>query len=160
MNNKRVAQLIRMFSSNQDGELLSAMYQLKKLCSSDNISMNDLGNMIEAGLNGGGSGKLTKEEMALLYETGLQDGDARGYKRGLEEGRTQARRPSPFEDVFDHSDEQIRVLYVQKHQDKIKGREKDFINSIIHRSTVLNKPLTPGQVRWFNDIYRRLGGGK
>lgn len=162
MNNKRVAQLIRMFSSNSDGELLAAMYQLKKLCSSDNISMNDLGNMIENGLNGtngNSKGKLSTEEMKLLYETGLQDGDERGYKRGLEEGKILARRPGVFDDVLDHSDEQTRVSYVEKRKDKLKGsKEREFIDNIVHRSMKLNKPLTPGQLQWFNDIYKRLGG--
>jgi flagellar biosynthesis/type III secretory pathway protein FliH len=82
LNRKRVAALVRLLSSNQDGEVLNCVNALKKVC-----NLNELGNEIESGKNNG----ISKEDMEYLYNTGHQDGYDKGYskgkKDGLEEGK-------------------------------------------------------------------------
>jgi hypothetical protein len=149
MQKKRIAALVRMLSSNHDGEVLAAVSALRKMC-----SLNDLGNLIEGTKQ---EGAMTEEEMKLIYDTGYE----LGYEKGLLKGKEDAKRTlhDPYEDIFDNSSEEQRVLYCQKHKEKLTGgKDRAFVDNMVNWSTVLHRRATPAQLKWLNDIYRRLGG--
>jgi hypothetical protein len=147
-NRKRVAALVRLLASDNKGEVDNCIGMLKKVC-----NLNDLGNEIEKGKS---NNSLSKEQMQELYDAGLNDGYIKGKKDGIEEGKKFAKR-NTFEEVPD-SDEQLRVLHCNKHKERLKTKDREFVDNMVNWSTVLNKPLTPAQGAWLNSIYKRLGG--
>jgi hypothetical protein len=149
-NKKRVAALIRLLSSDHQGEVLSAVAALRKVC-----LLNELGDVIEGGAETGGSGKCSKEEMQKVYNAGYEHGWDGGIKRGREEGK---HGPHRFQTVFGVEDVQ-KVVYCQQHKDKLtRLKERNFVDSLVKWTTVLRKPLTPAQARWLNAIYAKLSG--
>jgi hypothetical protein len=145
-NKKRISQLVRMLSSSHQGEVIAVRDAIQKLC-----SFNDLGDLIEGGSS------LSQAEMQTIYNAGFEDGNKHGFEKGKQEGKANLGRP--FQDVIDNSTEQERIVFCQKHKDRLqKKREKEFIENLVHWTTVLKRNLTPGQVQWLNDIYTRLGG--
>jgi len=157
-NKKRVAALVRLLSSDQQGEALSSLSALKRMC-----SLNDLGNFIE-GLDVGNGNSLSKQQMKELYEAGYDDGRS-SFKREMEQKNTQKNGSAPWEDIADIDDaifgktDDYKVKYCNTHKDKLKKqREKEFIDNMVNWTTVRQKPLTEPQKKWINDIYSRLGG--
>jgi len=145
---RKVVSLVRMLASDNQGEVLNSISLIKRI-----ISFNDLAELIEKGrING--TGTITKEDMQTLYDAGFTD----GRKQGFEEGKREGQRGSPFGDVLDNSNEQLRVKFCEQHKAKLKSKEREFIESIVRRSIDQNKTLTEPQLKWMNDIYRRLGG--
>jgi len=143
-------------SSDSDGEIVACVNALRKYC-----NLNDLGNLIEG--NSNGEDKMSKKDMQYLYDAGYKDGleagKKQGFKDGLEEGKKVVYRGNPFEDVLDNSDEESKVIYCDKHKSRLKSEnEKDFVESCLARVRVYHKALTPPQLKWINDIYKRLGG--
>jgi hypothetical protein len=147
-----------MISSNHQGEVMAAKTAVEKIC-----SFNDIGDLIEAG-------GITNAEMQKIWDAGDKNGFKRGYEKGLQEGKlnSNSSRPPPSshkkEDIFfDIGDKpdiiKEKIQFCEKHKNKLRtDREKEFIDNIINWTRTLNKPLTPGQENWLNDIYKRLGG--
>jgi hypothetical protein len=149
-NIKRVAALIRLLSSDQQGEVLAAVAALRKVC-----SLNELGDLIEGSAGASGSGTLSNEKIQKIYEFGFKHGYDDGIKKGREEGRHSLHG---FQTVFGAGDIQ-KVSYCLKHKDRLtRFKERNFVVSLVHWTTVLRKPLTPAQGRWLNAIYGKLGG--
>jgi hypothetical protein len=100
--------------------------------------------------------------MQYLYDAGHRDGYDAGYAKGKKDGLEESKKfyRNNFGDVIDNSDQQLRILFCSKHREKLNPKEKDFVDSIMHRSTVLNKTLTDAQNKWLNDIFHRIGGTK
>jgi hypothetical protein len=158
-NRKRLSQLVRMLSSGHQGEAMAARDAVQKIC-----SFNDLADLIESGSD------FKKAELQFVYDSGHEDGFKKGFEKGLQEGKlgSNSSRPPPsshkkgdiFFDIGDKPDIiKEKIQFCQKHKDRLrKDREKEFIANIVNWTTVLNRPLTPGQENWLNDIYARLGG--
>jgi hypothetical protein len=141
-NKKRVAALIRLLSSDQQGEVLAAVAALRKVS-----SLNELGDLIE--------GRALRGEIQTLWEAGLNHGYDVGIKKSREESRHSLHR---FQTVFNAGDTD-KVLYCQKHKSRLTNqKERKFIDSLVNWTTVLRKPLTRAQTNWLNAIYAKLGG--
>jgi flagellar biosynthesis/type III secretory pathway protein FliH len=153
LNKKKVASLVRLLSSENEGETIACVRALRKTC-----SLVDLGNLIEES----DRSSLAKKDMQYLYDSGYKDGFEKGkeegYKLGLAESQKTYYRGSQFGDVYDNSLEEQRVIYCSDRKRNLKAQEQDFIDSCVHRVSVMKKSLTPAQAGWLNSIYRRLGG--
>jgi flagellar biosynthesis/type III secretory pathway protein FliH len=154
LNKKKVAALVRLLSSENEGEIIACARALRRIC-----SLNDLGNLIEES----DKASLAKKDMQYLYDAGYKDGleqgKKEGYKVGLEEGRKTLYQRDLFGDVFDNSQEEIRILYCDERKMRlVKLKERDFVESCLYRTSFLKKALTPAQRKWLDEIYKKLGG--
>jgi len=150
LNTKKIASLIRLLSSENEGEVIACVNALRRVC-----DLKELGNQIE----GNGKSDLTKKDMQYLYEAGFKDGFEKGKKEGLEEGRRIPRQGQMFGDVLlDGREEESRVRYCADRETRLKEKERIFIESCLQRVVVMQRPLTQAQNKWLNDIYGRLGG--
>jgi hypothetical protein len=136
---------------------MAARDAIQKVC-----SFNDLGDLIEGG------GDFRKAEMQMIYDGGHEDGFKKGFEKGKEEGRKvsggKSSRPDKGDILFDDVDPgnadrtKEKILFCNNNKNKLKSREREFIDNITRWTTVLKKNLTPGQENWLGDIYSRLGG--
>ena len=76
---QRVAQLVRLFSTTERGERVSAWGRLVSTMNSENISWSDVGNWIEQG----DDGKFTEAEMVEFAQAARAEGVKVGIELGL-----------------------------------------------------------------------------
>jgi hypothetical protein len=152
----RIAKLIRLLASENDGEVLTAARMLKKL-----TNLNDLGNQIEHGPGG-----LSDRDKQLIRNAAYQEGLQDGIKKGQRNARPQ--KPFSFEESVrrmhvhagsspiqtDHID---MVHFCVDHRPRLRPREREFIDSLVFRLEATST-LSEKQRIWLASIYERLGG--
>jgi hypothetical protein len=142
----RIAKLIRMLSSDNDAEVLTAAKMLKKL-----TNLVELGDQIERGP----SGTSEREKQIIrnaAYQSGLQDGIKKGHRN--------ARPHKPFDvgdDVHNDNNPLDMVSFCIDRRSVLNKKERDFIDSILYRLDTTGY-LSEKQRKWLSDIYDRIGG--
>jgi hypothetical protein len=140
----KIASLVRMLSSNQEGEVISAVRALLRTLKSAGADIHALADRIEKP-NGG---TLTDGEMRKLYDAGYRDGerDAENRMHGN----------SDFHDIdgFPAWDEIAR--HCQRNSRRLRPNEQEFVNDMASR-TIWREP-SPKQAKWLRSIFLRLGG--
>jgi hypothetical protein len=134
----KIGKLIRMLSSDKDGEVMGAVHALRRTLSSAGTDLHALADAI------GGGKKFSEADAAEIY------------LRGLEEGRRQAARNGGFHSVGEPTWHEI-ALECQKRNDVLRGpAEREFVSDMVRR-TVHGGRLTEKQEKWLRDIYARVG---
>jgi hypothetical protein len=135
--------LIRLLSSNQDGEVVAAARALNRLLKVNGSDIHALADSI-----GQANGKLNEAEMRKLYDAGFEAG-----VRAVEDKQ--------------HSDEDFHntdgtpswhaiAVWCQRRDERLRDSERQFINDMAGR-TVWRDP-TVKQEKWLRSIFLRLGG--
>ena len=146
---KRIAKLVRMMSSDFDGEVLSANARLKSLLKEERLSFHDLATVIE-NCNG------------EIEERKYSDTDAEMiFARGVDKGRKEEANRKDLPPAFYDSDGQPRwneiALFCQKNVARLRGEwERTFVNDMAGK-TLLRSP-TEKQAKHLLAIFVKLGG--
>jgi hypothetical protein len=150
-NRKKIAGLLRLLSSDHQGEVLSAVAALRRTC-----SLNELGDIIESG-----KGSLSEDDMKKLFDSGFHDGYDAGFNKGLTKGKEfigkeKYNNNNSSEIYGSPSEDSKKVLYCQKHKNILKSKERKFIEDMVNWTVAFGKSLTSAQRSWLEDIYHRL----
>ena len=124
---KRIGKLVRMMSSDFDGEMQAATRRLKALLHTESLSFHDLAIMIE-------------NHEGEIEERKYSDSEAKAiFERGIEKGREQHNGRSLSPDYFD-DDGGPRWLEIAKfcqgHQAALNPKEQEFVDEM------------PGKLHW------------
>jgi hypothetical protein len=139
----KLGKLIRLLSSDKDGELLGAVYAIRRTLQTEKLDIHALADGL-TGVNGHNDSerKYTEQDMRLAYASGRDD------------GRKEAERNGGFHSVDEASWHQI-ACECQKHVDQLRDREKEFVGDMVRR-TVHGGELTERQAKWLRDIWTRI----
>jgi hypothetical protein len=143
----RIADLVRMFGTEHEGEALNVWTTLKRLLASQDVSFTDLGGAIERLA----TGDLRQDEMKRLFDA--------GYAKGLADAR---RDQEEAQAVFglrpDGSPDWERIaLHCQREQARIDAKHHEFINDMAGR-LVWGREPTERQGKYLLSLFRGLGG--
>lgn len=146
---KKVANLIRLLASNQEGERLGSVHALDRTLKTAGFDFHALADEIEQA----DGGKLSESEMRKLYDA--------GYEAGRADGVCAAEAKLPHdEDGFRNVDGAASghriARFCQDRSARLRGNELDFVDDMVGL-TVWREP-TPKQAKWLRSIYARLGG--
>jgi hypothetical protein len=153
----RIAKLIRMLASDNDGEVLTAARMLKKL-----TSLTALGDQVEKGSSG-----VSDRDKQLIRNAAY----AEGLRDGIRKGQRNARPQRPFDTSFNDGVKRTHaragvhietspaemVSYCLDCRAKLSGTEREFLDSLEFRIESSGY-LSEKQRKWLSDIYERLGG--
>jgi hypothetical protein len=140
----KIASLVRMLSSDRDGEVVGAARALVRTLNSAGADIHTLADRVEHA-NGGG---LTEAEMRKLYDA--------GYDAGVRATEDKHHGSGDFHNTDGSPDWSEIALYCQRHNDRLRPTEQTFIDDMASR-TVWREP-TPKQAKWLRSIFLRLGG--
>jgi hypothetical protein len=140
----KLAPLIRLLSSDQDGEALAAARAINRLLKNTGVDIHALADHVEK-TNGSG---LTDAEMRKLYDA--------GYEAGVRAAENKNHGSGDFRNVDGAPSWHEIARYCQQHCGRLRANEQQFINDMASR-TVWREP-TPRQEKWLRSIFFRLGG--
>jgi hypothetical protein len=140
----RLAAIIRMMSSNKDGDVLNAGRALDRTLKSVGCDIHDLAEVIEHA-NGG---KLNEAEMKKLYNA--------GYEAGMKAVESRQYGSGDFHNVDGLPDWHEIARFCQQNSIRLRENERQFVSDMASR-TVWRQP-TPKQEKWLRSIFYRLGG--
>jgi hypothetical protein len=135
--------LIRLLSSDQDGEVLNAARALNRLLKANGSDIHAIADGI-----GQANGKLTEAEMRKLYDA--------GFEAGVRAVEDKQHGDEDFHNTDGTPSWHAIAVWCQRQDDRLRDNEREFINSVAAR-TVYREP-TEKQAKWLKSIFHRLGG--
>jgi hypothetical protein len=140
----RLGKLIRMLSSDRDGEVLAAAKALNRTLQSAGADLHVLAAVIEKPT------KLSPAEMRQIYDAGFKD--------GLRKAENAQHGPADFRNIDGSPCWNEIALWCQQRNEKLNEKERKFIDDMAGL-TVWREP-TEKQAQWLKSIFYRLGGPK
>jgi hypothetical protein len=142
----RLAQLLRVLSTDKDHEALAAVKALLRTLKSVGADIHVIASMIEQPPND----KLSKADMKRLFDAGF----AAGYA-AAEDTKFGS---NDFHDTSNGGGKSVHemALYCQDRAGRLSEKEQEFISSVAART--IWRTATPKQEKWLRSIYLKLGG--
>jgi hypothetical protein len=138
----KLAAIVRMMSSDKDGDVLNAGRALDRTLKSVGADIHDLAEIIEHP-NGG---NLNEAEMRKLYDA--------GYEAGV--NAVESKQTGDFHNVDGTPHWHEIARFCQQNDKRLRDGERQFVSDMAAR-TVWRQP-TPKQEKWLRSIFFRLGG--
>jgi hypothetical protein len=140
----RIAQLIRLTSSDQEGEVAAALHAIMRtLKSTDAANIHALADRLENGND------LSQADMQKLYEA--------GYAAGVQA----AERRHHGSDDFHNADGKLAwetvALFLQRNKDRLDAKHHEFVDDMASRTAWGHEP-TERQHRYLHSLFYKLGG--
>jgi hypothetical protein len=135
--------LIRLLSSDQDGEVVAAARALNRLLKINGSDIHAIADSI-----GQANGKLSEAEMRKLYDA--------GFEAGVRAVEDKQHGDGDFRDIEGMPPWDKVARWCQHRSDRLRDNERQFINDMASR-TVWRDP-TVKQEKWLRSIFLRLGG--
>jgi hypothetical protein len=142
---EKLGDLIRRMGSPHEGEVTASALALRRALAASGRDFHYIAELVEIG----GNGKLSKDEMKLIYDHGY---DA-GYDAGLKEGE---KRNVPTFRRVDSSGAYEMAQYCWERRHRLPPRHRAFIEDMIELAGECE--LSPKQQNYLRSLYRRLGG--
>lgn len=139
----KLASLVRMLSSDKEGEVLGAAAAIIRMLQSASADIHALADLVEKS-----NSQLNEREMRVLYQAGFEDGvrAAERKQHGNGDFRNVDGLP-PWPEI---------AQWCQRHDDRLRDNERQFVSDMAAR-TVWREP-TEKQQKWLRSIFHRLGG--
>jgi hypothetical protein len=139
----KLGKLIRMLSSDRDGEVIAAARALQRTLLSAGTDLHALAGAIEQA-----NGSLSETDVKRIYDAGFDD--------GFRKAENAQHGPGNFRNVDGAPCWNEIALWCQRRSERLKENERQFIDDMASR-TVWREP-TEKQGMWLMSIFYRLGG--
>jgi hypothetical protein len=143
---RRLGKLLRLLSSDFDGEALAAVAAMRRLFETEKLSFNDLAAVIEG--TDEGRPKFTENDARKIYEEGVRD--------GLAKARSAAQESDFFDSDGSPCWPEIAVYCRAKAGQLRNEREREFVSDMAVNT--LEREPTLKQARWLLRTFVKLGG--
>jgi len=146
---EKIACALRLFDSDKPGDIVAAVYGLKRLLQSLGTDWDGLARGFEKILNCNGSGAITQAEMNAAisdaYAAGVQDAENRFH--GANDFHSTDGKPA-WEAV---------ALFLQRNKHRLDVKHHEFIDDMASR-TAWGRELTERQHKYLHSLFFKLGG--
>jgi len=139
---ERIAAVVRLFSSNKDGDKLAAVYALERVLMGAGTDFNGLAHGIE---NLGKSTVVPDEIKKKIWDAAVQYTENRLH--GADEFRSTDGKPT-WQSV---------ALYCQRSKHRLDPKHHDFIDKVAAQ-TVYGREPTEKMHKYLFSLFLRLGG--
>ena len=140
----KLANLVRLLSSDRDGEVIAAARALARTLKNARTDIHALADQIEKPSNG----RLSQADMKRLYDE--------GYSDGLRVAENDRHGPGDFHNIDGTPDWNEIALFCQRQNHRLRENERNFIDDMAS-GTVWHEP-TERQAKWLLSIFYKLGG--
>jgi hypothetical protein len=142
----RIAKLIRMLSSDNDGVVVATVHAFQKALRNAGTDVHEIARLIEEGSRSGADNR-------------------RSYEAGLAEGRRQASAKAAEHSKFKTDDGEPDwheiSRWCQARADRLReDKEREFVGDMVDRTEFGSFTPSEKQASWLLDIFRRLGAGR
>jgi hypothetical protein len=142
----RIAQLIRMTTSDKEGEIAAAVSAMaRKLKSASAADIHAIADRIE---NPNGN-SLSEAEMRKLYDA--------GYRDGVQAAEQRYRGDEDFQSTDGKPDWHAVARFAQRNKHRLDARHHEFIDDMAAR-TAWDREPTEKQHRYLHSLFYKLGG--
>jgi hypothetical protein len=141
----KLGSLVRLLSSDRDGEVVAAARTLARTLKSYGADFHALAERVE---HANGNGKLSEADMRKLFDA--------GFAEGIRAAEDRQHGDQDFRNIDGNLDFHRMALFCAERYDRLSDRERDSIDSVAAR-TVYREP-TEKQSAWLKEIVFRLGG--
>jgi hypothetical protein len=143
----RLATLIRLLSSDKDGEVLAAARAMVRTLKAKGVDIHALAECVESP-NGKG---LTDAEMQKLYNA--------GYAAGVQAAESKQDGNGDFHNIDGTPSWHEMACWIQQRSGRLRDdREREFVDQMTEQ-TVWREP-SERQGKWLLGIWHRLGSGR
>jgi hypothetical protein len=146
---EKIAFMLRLLDSDQDGEVVAAVRRLKCILQSMGTDWNGLANGFDKILNGGNGKAITQAEMQKkvsdAYAAGIQD--AENKMHGAHDFQNTDGKP-PWDAI---------ALFLQRNKNRLDARHHDFVDDMASRTAFGREP-TERQHKYLHSLFFKLGG--
>jgi hypothetical protein len=145
----RLGEVIRLLSSNSDGEVVSAVHAMLRLLQSCGADIHALVEHIE---NGG----LTEDDKQKIC-TEIENARAIGYAEGVKAAEAKQHGTGAFRNTDGKLEWSEVALYLQREKGRLDPKHHDFVDDMASR-TVYGREPTPKQHQYLHSLFYKLGG--
>jgi hypothetical protein len=139
-NVERIAKLIRLLGSDQDGEIVATVKALQRTLKNDGLDLHALATSLT------GTKTANPKDLNHAYRDGFRD----GYDR--------ARFDDEHEETYDDKPTWYQVAkFCAARSSLLRRRSRDFVNNMVMTTKRGHVP-TEKQAIWLHDLYVQLGG--
>jgi hypothetical protein len=135
MNIERIQKLIKLLSSDNDGEALAAVHALKRVLAQEGTDIHELAKRVEG---------LSEAEMKRLYDAGFQQGK---NAAATTVGFTNVEAPPSFYEMA--------CEIKRKGDGRLSQKESGFVDDMV-RWCARREP-SEKQAKWLHAIYCKIG---
>jgi hypothetical protein len=145
---EKIARVILLLGSNEDGEVIAAVGGLKRLLASAGTDLHGLASAIEK-LGKMNSIGLSKAEVEKVFHAGYAKGveDTENKLHGIDEFRSADGKPA-WEAV---------ALYCQRNKERLAIKHHEFVDDMASRTPWGREP-TEKQHKYLHSLFFKLGG--
>jgi hypothetical protein len=143
----RVADLVRRFGTDFEGEATATWRALNRLLAAHDVTFTDLGNGIEKLATGG----LAEAAMKQLFDAGYAKGVEDTERKRLREEAVHGLKPDGS------TDWEAVALYCQREKSRLEAKHHQFVDDMASRMTWGREP-TDRQGTYLISLFRKLGG--
>jgi hypothetical protein len=134
----KLGKIIRMLSSDKDGDVLAAAHALKRTLEGANLDIH----MLAAGIEESNGKKFTEADAIEIYQRGVED----GRKAAKQNGTVSVDGEPSWNDIARECAAQIA---------RLQPREREFISDMVAWTTHGGMP-TDKQAKWLRSIWARV----
>ncbi len=143
----RLADLIRKFGTEFEGEAIATWRALGRLLAARNVSFTDLGDAVEKLATGG----LEEAEMQRVFDAGFAKGRLDSERKQMEEQAVYGERSDGS------TDWEAIALHCQREKSRLESKHHQFVDDMAARLAWGREP-TPKQEMYLLSLFRQLGG--
>jgi hypothetical protein len=147
----RVGDLIRLLSSDRDGEIVATVYALRRMLKSHGADVHALAEHVETA-NGG----LT-EEYKQKIRAEIENARAVGYAEGVKAAEARQYGTGAFRNTDGKVEWTEVALFVQREKHRLDSRHHEFIDDMASRTVYMREPSL-NQHRYLHSLFYKLGG--
>ena len=147
----KLATLIRLLSSDRDGEVIATVRALVRTLESAGSDIHALAEHIEKA-NGG----LTDADKKKI-RTEIENARALGYAEGVKAAEAKQHGTGAFRNTDGQIEWTEVALFVQREKHRLPAKHHEFVDDMAAR-TVYGREPTPNQHKYLHSLFFKLGG--
>jgi hypothetical protein len=146
---EKIAYTLRLLNSDQSGEIVAAVYALKRLLQSLGTDWDGLAKGFETILNSNGGGAITQAQM----QKAISD----AYAAGVQDTENRLHGADDFQNTDGKPSWDAIALFLQSNKNRLDARHHEFVDDMASR-TVFGREPTERQHRYLHSLFHKLGG--
>jgi hypothetical protein len=148
--NGKLAALIRVLSSDQDGEVIATVHAIIRLLQNNGSDIHALAEHVK-----NGSGLTDADKQKIRSE--IENARAIGYAEGVAAAEAKQHGTGAFRNTDGKLERTEVALFVQREKHRLPDKHHEFIADMASR-TVYGREPTPNQHKYLHSLFYKLGG--
>jgi hypothetical protein len=147
----KLGDLIRLLSSNNDGEVIAAVRAMQRTLESCGADIHALADHVERA-----NGSLSEADKQKI-NAAIEAARLEGYAEGVTATESRQHGTGAFRNTDGSFDWSEVALFVQRQKHQLDAKHHQFVDDMASR-TVYGREPTPNQHKYLHSLFYKLGG--